>query len=1493
VNPALPRINAVSPHNGPPLDLPAATVGVPYSALFCAADGNVSTWSVAPTLPSWLTLPAGPSLTDTLSGTPPAPGNIVFAVTSTDNGVGTSETFILPIDAALAITNSPTAAAVNVPYTFQFTAAGGSGSYSWTAAGLPSWLTLSSAGVLSGTPTAAGPAAFTVTVTDSMGATASAPVSVLVNPALQIVNTSPLPAATAGNSYSVQFTATGGTGIYTWTGAQLPSWLTVSSAGVLTGTPPTAGPVSFTVIVTDSASNQAGATFTLPVNASVSPIPLAITTASPLAAATSGTPYSQQFTATGGTGGYIWTASGLPTYLNLTPGGLLTGTPTVALPASFTVTATDSSSDRASETFLLIVNSAEITSLTITTTSPLPGGTVGVNYSFTLAASGAPGPYTWTGANLPEWLSLSKAGVLSGVPPSTGTFTFGVSVTAADGSPVSKTFSIVVSPANTPEPLHFTTLTLPACTVSVVCSASIGATGGTPPYTFSLDQTLGIGDNLLLSPSGTISGTPGQAASLSFTVTVTDAAKNSISHLFTIRVTGSALDITSTSLPAGTVNAAYSATLQATGGGPAYHWSILSGSLPPGLTLSAPSGAITGTPTSAGSSTFSVQVTSGDLTSEPASLTITIASLTPLTITGPLQLPVADTGTAYSESLTAIGGTGGYSWTVTAGALPAGLNLATSGAISGTPATVQTASFTATVTDSSGKTASGQFTLMVIDAAMPSIITSSPLPDGVVDQPYDYAVSVLGGTPPYTWSIAQGTIPDGLTFNSANGSFFGTPTTTGAFTFQLTVTDSSASNGASSSVSARVTAPAPRTSSTKTYTIHVVAVTAFHITTSNPLPNGTLNEPYAEYSLQATGGSAPYVWRLVNGNWPPGIYMDASGNIGGTPAEAGTYSAIVQATDTTGLVATSAFSLTVGNPKAPAISIAPAPANGTVGTAYSQGLSASGGATPYSWSIATGSLPPGLGIDAASGAISGTPTQKGGFPFTVQVTDANGVTASAQFTISIVANDLQITTTSPLPNASVNVPYSYGLTVTGGSAPYTWSLSAGSLVSGFSIDPATGVLSGTPTQTGSLHFNISVTDNDFDQTSQSFDLTVAGTMLTISTTQTTFTVTVGSNFTTSLTASQGGAPYTWSVVKGTLPPGIGLNAQSGALTGTPTTAGTYTFTVQVTDATTGTAQVQVTVVVQPVAFAITTASPLPAGTAGTAYSVTFAAAGSTGAITWGAGSGTPPGLTLGSSSGVLSGTPSLAGDFSFSVSATDSTSASNSKTYQLHIAGPAAIVPTASGLPSTVTPGDQPAVTVTFANATTLPITLTATLQLSPSLGAPTDLLFSNGSQTMQFTIPPGTTQYNFSFQAGTVAGTIQLGLTFEEAGVDVTPTPAPALSTQILAAAPSITSLVVTDISGGIQVVIDGLSTTRDMKTATFQFTPAAGATLQTTSVTVDVSSMFASWYQNPSSLAMGSQFSLTIPFTISGNVNTIASVSATLTNSVGTSAPVSGTIP
>jgi hypothetical protein len=89
------------------------------------------------------------------------------------------------------------------------------------------------------------------------------------------------------------------------------------------------------------------------------------------------------------------------------------------------------------------------------------------------------------------------------------------------------------------------------------------------------------------------------------------------------------------------------------------------------------------------------------------------------------------------------------------------------------------------------------------------------------------------------------------------------------------------------------------------------------------------------------------------------------------------------------------------------------------------------------------------------------------------------------------------------------------------------------------------------------------------------------------------------------------------------------------------------------------------------------------------------------------------------------------------------------------------------------------------------------------------------------------------------------------------------------------------------------GTSTTLDMKTAAFHFTPAAGATLQTTDVAIDVSSLFAAWYGNAASLATGSQFSLIVPFTVAGNTSTIASVTVTLINSVGGSAPVSANIP
>jgi hypothetical protein len=145
----------------------------------------------------------------------------------------------------------------------------------------------------------------------------------------------------------------------------------------------------------------------------------------------------------------------------------------------------------------------------------------------------------------------------------------------------------------------------------------------------------------------------------------------------------------------------------------------------------------------------------------------------------------------------------------------------------------------------------------------------------------------------------------------------------------------------------------------------------------------------------------------------------------------------------------------------------------------------------------------------------------------------------------------------------------------------------------------------------------------------------------------------------------------------------------------------------------------------------------------------------------------------------------------------------------------------------------------------------------------------------------------------GTLAGTIQVSLDLVAAGVDITPSVAPTASTKIVAAAPVIKTVTVTRTSSGLQVTVVGLSTTLDMKTAAFHFTPASGATLTTSDISVDVSAQFAAWYQSAASQPTGSQFSFSIPFTITGSVSTINSVTVTMTNSVGASNAVTAIVP
>ncbi|MFH2068990.1 MAG: Ig domain-containing protein [Candidatus Omnitrophota bacterium] len=164
---------------------------------------------------------------------------------------------------------------------------------------------------------------------------------------------------------------------------------------------------------------------------------------------------------------------------------------------------------------------------------------------------------------------------------------------------------------------------------------------------------------------------------------------------------------------------------------------------------------------------------------------------------------------------------------------------------------------------------------------------------------------------------------------------------------------------------------------------------------------------------------------------------------------------------------------------------------GAAGTAYSQKVQASGGIAPYSWSISAGSLPAGLSLNASTGAITGTLKIAGASRFTVRVTDSQNPAENVTKTLSVAVNPpvLGIITAS-FPDGAVRVAYSQRLQATGGFFPYSWSISAGSLPAGLSLNASTGAITGTPKTTGTSKFTVRVTDSQNPAVSVTANLSI-------------------------------------------------------------------------------------------------------------------------------------------------------------------------------------------------------------------------------------------------------------------------------------------------------------------------------------------------------------------------------------------------------------------
>jgi hypothetical protein len=431
---------------------------------------------------------------------------------------------------------------------------------------------------------------------------------------------------------------------------------------------------------------------------------------------------------------------------------------------------------------------------------------------------------------------------------------------------------------------------------------------------------------------------------------------------------------------------------------------------------------------------------------------------------------------------------------------------------------------------------------------------------------------------------------------------------------------------------------------------------------------GTINQPINNVSTFSSVqyGISPYTYSISSGTLPTGVTLDSTtGIISGIPTATQSSSSVtVSVTDSLGVTAstTATVAFTVGSAiVATANSVAPVTGytNQAIST-VTPFSSVTGGTQPYWYFVSSGTLPDRVTLDPTTGQISGTPTQTyAKSNVTISVRDAGGIVASTTSTISftvilvLVAMPGGTSTVFGYQSTAIT-SFSAFTSVSGGTAPYTYYVSSGTLPTGIAINSSTGLVSGTPTATQSSS-NVTFSVKDANNLVASTTVTVSFTVNSAITAMPGGTSTVFGYQSTAITSfsaftsvSGGYTPYVYSVSSGTLPTGVAINSSTGQVSGTPTaTYATASVTFTVTDAqgyiaaTTTTVSFTVNAAITATAGATTTVSQQQ-NTAIASFNPFGSVSGGYTPYTYYISSGTlPTGITQNTSTGLVSGTPTV------------------------------------------------------------------------------------------------------------------------------------------------------------------------------------------------------------------------------------------------------------